>query len=64
MPEVHGANIVALAFKKAPGIAFAELYDRADIIRLETGLLARRWVDGLQEWMRQQIENVQEEKQL
>lgn len=63
MPEVHGANIVALAFKKAPGIAFAELYDRADIIRLETGLLASRWVDGLQEWIRQQIENVRVEEQ-
>ncbi len=61
MPEVHGANIVALAFKNAPGIAFDELYDRADIIRLETGLLAKRWVDGLQEWMRQQIENAQTE---
>ncbi|WAW09263.1 fused MFS/spermidine synthase [Oxalobacter vibrioformis] len=64
MPEVHGANIVALAFKQAPGIAFSELYDKADIIRLETGLLAKRWVDGLQEWMRQQIENVQAEEQL
>ncbi|MDL2284921.1 fused MFS/spermidine synthase [Oxalobacter sp. OttesenSCG-928-P03] len=64
MPEVHGANIVALAFKKAPGIAFSELYDRADIIRLETGLLAKRWVDGLKEWMRQQIENAQAEQQL
>lgn len=57
MPEVHGANIVALAFKKAPDIAFSELYDRADIIRLETGLLAKRWVDGLQEWISQQIDN-------
>ena len=57
MPEVHGANIVALAFKKAPGIAFSELYDRADFIRLKTGLQAKRWVDGLKEWIQQQIEN-------
>ena len=59
MPEVHGANIVAMAFKKAPEIAFTELRDRADIIRLETGLLAPRWVDGLQEWIHQQIDNTQ-----
>ncbi|MCM1512057.1 MAG: spermidine synthase [Oxalobacter formigenes] len=59
LPEVHGANIVALAFKKAPDIPFSELYDRADIIRLETGLQAKRWVDGLKEWMCQQIENEQ-----
>jgi len=57
LPEAHGANIVALAFKNAPGIAFAELENRADIIRLETGLLAQRWVDGLKKWMHEQIEN-------
>jgi len=61
MPEVHGANIVAMAFKKAPEIAFAELRNRADIIRLETGLLAPRWVDGLREWIRQQVDNAQNE---
>lgn len=57
MPEVHGANIVALAFKKAPRVDFSKLYDRADIIRLETGLQAKRWVDGLKEWTRQQMES-------
>lgn len=59
LPEVHGANVVALAFRKAPSPSFSELYDRADIIRLETGLLAKRWVDGLKEWMHQQNGNVQ-----
>lgn len=62
MPEVHGANIVALAFKKAPSMDFSELYDRADIIRLETGLQAKRWVDGLKEWMRLQMEDEQTEE--
>lgn len=64
MPEVHGANIVALAFKKSPSMDFAELYDRADIIRLETGLPAKRWVDGLKEWMRMQMESEQTEATL
>ena len=57
LPEVHGANMIALAFKKAPAINFSELSDRADAIRLETGLLARRWVDGLKVWMREQLED-------
>ena len=56
LPETHGTNIVALAFKKAPAINFSELSDRADTIRLKTGLLARRWVDGLKVWMRGQLD--------
>ena len=54
LPEVHGANIVALAFKKTPSISFEELYERAGNIRTQTGLLATRWVDGLYAWMQQQ----------
>ena len=60
LPEAHGANIVALAFKKAPSIVFTELSDRAHLIRLHTGLLATRWVDGLKIWMREQLEVSQE----
>ncbi len=57
LPEVHGANIVALAFKKAPAMAFSELYERAESIRTDTGLSSIRWVDGLYAWMEQQTEN-------
>lgn len=57
MPEVHGANIVALAFKKAPDTTFPDLYEKADAIRKATGLQAKRWVDGLYAWMDQQINN-------
>ncbi len=57
LPEVHGANIVALAFKNSPSISFIELYEKATNIRKETGLASIRWVDGLYAWMQQQSEN-------
>jgi spermidine synthase len=52
LPEVHDANVVVAAFKRAPQIDFAELYERAAAIRKRTNLPARKWVDGLKEWMR------------
>jgi len=51
LPEVHDANVVALAFKRAPVIDFAELYQRAAIIRVNYKLPAPYWVNGLKEWM-------------
>jgi spermidine synthase len=51
LPEVHDANVVALAFKRAPAIDFAALYVRAAEIRDATKLPAPYWVNGLQEWM-------------
>ena len=51
LPEVHDANVVALAFKRAPAIDFASLYQRASAIRDSTRLPAPYWVNGLQEWM-------------
>lgn len=51
LPEVHDANVVVLAFKRAPAIDFAILYQRAAIIRINYKLPAPYWVNGLKEWM-------------
>jgi spermidine synthase len=52
LPEVHDANIVVIAFKNAPQVDFSVLYARAAEIRRQTNLDAKRWVNGLKEWMR------------
>ncbi len=49
--EVHDANIVVIAFKRAPSVDFAVLYERAAQIRKNMNLDARPWVDGLRDWM-------------
>jgi spermidine synthase len=54
LPEVHDANIVVLAFKQAPQIDFAVLYERAAEIKRRYNLPAKNWVNGLKEWMRDQ----------
>jgi spermidine synthase len=51
LPEVHDANIVALAFKQAPEIDFSVLYERAGHIRKTMNLNAKGWVNGLKAWM-------------
>jgi len=51
LPEVHDANIVVVAFKDAPVLDFSVLYERAAAIRKTFNLPARKWVDGLKEWM-------------
>lgn len=51
LPEVHDANIVAIAFKTAPVLDFSVLYERAAAIRKTYNLPAKKWVDGLKEWM-------------
>jgi hypothetical protein len=53
---VHDANIVVIAFKNAPQIDFSELYVRAGDIRRRLNLDAKRWVNGLKEWMRDRQE--------
>jgi len=52
LPEVHDANIVVIAFKDAPQIDFAVLYERAAEIKRRYNLPAKNWVNGLKEWMR------------
>jgi spermidine synthase len=52
LPEVHDANIVVIAFKHAPSVDFAVLYERAAGIRRRCNLPAREWVNGLKEWIR------------
>ena len=52
LPEVHDANIVVIAFKQAPQIDFAVLYERAGEIKRRYNLPAKNWVNGLKEWMR------------
>lgn len=51
LPEVHDANVVAIGFKRSPEIDFADLYQRAAIIRVNYKLPAPYWVNGLKEWM-------------
>jgi len=51
LPLVHNANIVALAFKKAPGVEFDTLYEHALNIRQTMRLPAQTWVEGLMIWM-------------
>lgn len=54
LPEVHDANIVVIAFKSAPQIDFSVLYERAGEIRRRLNLPAKKWVEGLKEWMQDQ----------
>jgi spermidine synthase len=54
LPEVHDGNIVVLAFKQAPQIDFSLLFERAGTIKRRLNLPARKWVEGLKEWMRDQ----------
>lgn len=51
LPEVHDANVIAIAFKRAPQIDFSVLYQRAALIRINYKLPAPYWVNGLMEWM-------------
>jgi spermidine synthase len=55
LPEVHDANIVVIAFKQAPQIDFALLYERAGEIRRRYNLPAKNWVNGLKDWMRDHL---------
>jgi spermidine synthase len=50
LPEVHQGNVVAFAFKSQPLQDFAELYQRAAVIKDITKLPAKSWVDGLKSW--------------
>jgi spermidine synthase len=52
LPEVHDANIVVVAFRQAPQVDFAQLYERAGEIRRRFNLPAKGWVNGLKDWMR------------
>jgi len=56
LPEVHDANIVVIAFKNAPQLDFSTLYERAGEIKRRLNLPAKKWVEGLKEWMRDQQE--------
>jgi spermidine synthase len=55
LPEVHDANIVVIAFKQAPQIDFARLYERAADIKRRYNLPAKNWVNGLKDWMRDHL---------
>jgi len=56
LPEVHDANIVVVAFKRAPQIDFSVLYERANAIKKSMNLPAKKWVTGLKGWMHDQQE--------
>lgn len=51
LPEVHDANVVAIAFKRAQVLEFSTLEQRAAALRRQTGLPAPSWVRGLKAWM-------------
>lgn len=51
LPEVHDANVIVMAFRRAPQVDFTALYQRAGQIRKELNLPAKNWVNGLKEWM-------------
>lgn len=51
LPEVHDANVIAIAFKTAPEVDFEVLYQRAAILRVNYKLQAPIWVNGLKAWM-------------
>ncbi|MCG2584836.1 fused MFS/spermidine synthase [Massilia sp. TS11] len=51
LPEVDDANIIVIAFKRAPQVDFSELYRRAAQIRKRYNLKAESWVDGFKSWM-------------
>jgi spermidine synthase len=50
LPEVHQGNVVVLAFKSQPELDYADLYQRAAVIKDITKLPARSWVDGIKSW--------------
>ncbi|MES2298722.1 MAG: spermidine synthase [Pseudomonadota bacterium] len=54
LPEVHDANIVVIAFKRAPQIDFSVLFERAGAIKRRMNLPAKGWVTGLKSWMADQ----------
>lgn len=56
LPEVDDANIVVIAFKRAPQIDFSVLYERAGTIKRSLNLPAKGWVQGLKEWMQDRHE--------
>jgi spermidine synthase len=47
LPEVHDGNVVAIAFKTAPTLDFAQLHARAGEIATATKLPAKSWVNGI-----------------
>ena len=47
LPEVHEGNVVVIGFKNLPALDFADLYERAAVIRDITRLPARSWVNGI-----------------
>lgn len=47
LPEVHDGNVVAIGFKNAPALDFAQLYERAVRIADTTRLPAKSWVNGM-----------------
>jgi spermidine synthase len=51
LPEVHDANVIVIAFKRAPQLDFSTLYERAAVIRRQMNLPAKPWVTGLKAWM-------------
>jgi spermidine synthase len=55
LPEVSDANIVVVAFKKSPQIDFSVLFERAGAIKRSMNLPAKKWVEGLKEWMQDQV---------
>lgn len=50
LPPVHEGNVVAIAFKTAREMDFADLYERAKEVTDTTKLPTKSWVNGLKSW--------------
>lgn len=50
LPEVHDGNVIAIAFKSAPELDFAQLYERASAITKTSKLPTKAWVNGIKAW--------------
>ena len=57
LPEVHDANVIVVAFRESPQIDFSVLYERAGAIKRSMNLPAKKWVEGLKEWMQDHLED-------
>jgi spermidine synthase len=53
LPEVHEANVVAIAFNTTPTIDVPALYERAAQITAATRMPAKSWVNGIKAWQSQ-----------
>ena len=50
LPEVHDGNVIAIAFKNKPNMDSAALHERAAVIKEQTKLPTKPWINGIKIW--------------